>query len=229
MKKSIIITGAAGNLGKTITVNLLKEGYFIYGTLGPHDDPNYLEDKFLKSEIVNLSDENDSLLFTNKIINENNIICLICLVGGYSLGGIETSNLGDIQKMININFATTYNIVRPLVTHYKREKKPLQIILIGSRPALIPEEGKECMAYALSKSLLFKLSEFINVEVNATQIQSSIIVPSTLNTANTRAAMPDKNSKFWVPTKNVAETVSFILSNSGKMMRNPVYQLYNHS
>ncbi len=100
---------------------------------------------------------------------------------------------------------------------------------MGSRPAIEPQEGKGLLAYSLAKSLLFKLADYINAENVDGNIMVSVIVPSTLDTLGTRAAMPKADPSKWVPTSNVAETVSFILSDTGTMMRNPIYKLYNKS
>ena len=42
MSKSILITGAGGNLGRAVSQQLLMKGYHIEATLGPHDDPAIL-------------------------------------------------------------------------------------------------------------------------------------------------------------------------------------------
>ena len=209
MKETIIITGAAGNLGKTISSSLLNDGYHVHAVLGPNDDPEYLKDTNLRSEKVNLLNADDSRNFIDKITSKKNenVIALICLVGGFSQGTIANTNWENIQKMMNLNFGTMYNVAQPLLSFYKKNKRPLQLILVGSRPALNPNEGKEYLAYALAKSLLFKFADFINVDTNQDNIVVSIIVPSTMDTPGTRAAMPDVDPKLWVPTENVAKTI----------------------
>lgn len=228
MKKTIIISGAAGNLGKSVTGFLLEKGYHIEALLGPTDDSAFINHENLNSESVNLTNSDDSKNFIKKTIanEEREVIALICLVGVFNTGDIRTTSFDDIQKMISLNFGTAYNLIQPLATQFNKQEKELQIILIGSKPALIDEDGKKVLAYALSKSLIFKLSDFINAD-KASSIKASVIVPSTIDTPATRHAMPDSDPSKWVPLENINETILFILSDTGKMMNNQTYKLYN--
>ena len=42
-----------------------------------------------------------------------------------------------------------------------------------------------------------------------------------------RDAMPDADTSQWVPAHNIAETIGFLLSETGLMMRETVIKLYN--
>jgi len=65
-----------------------------------------------------------------------------------------------------------------------------RLVYIGSRPALDAKSGKDVLAYALSKSLLFKLAEFLNEEAKGKNITATVVVPSTLDTPLNRQNMP---------------------------------------
>lgn len=228
MNSTVIITGAAGNLGRAITKRLLDDGHHIHATLGSQDDPGFIEHENLVSQAVNLLDENSAEVFVEKIMEKHDSVhALICIVGGFAQGGIEDADGESIQKMIHLNFESAYFTVRPLIKRSKAIGTPLHIIFIGARPAINPEEGKSLVAYGLSKSLLFKLAEYINMETNATGISASVIVPSTLDTPGTRAAMPNSDPSKWVTTEKVADSVTFLLSDTGKMMRQSVLKIYN--
>ncbi len=227
MKKSIIITGGAGNLGQAVTQLLIKEGYEIHITLGPTDDASSVAHSQVSCEKVNLLDASESEKFIKN--KKGNIEALICIVGGFSVGSIYETTIEDVNKMIALNFATAYNAVQPLLKLNEAAKKSLQIILISSRAAFNAEEAKNEVAYAMSKSLLKQLADVINISTNSTGVSASIIVPSTLDTKGTRNAIPAANFENWVPTQQVANTVKFILSDAGKMMRKPIYKIYNMS
>ena len=229
MKKTVIVTGAAGNLGKDITANLLKDGYAVEAIVGPKDDTKFIDHIQLKAHKINLLNSDETLDFINSVVanQSKNVVAVICLVGGFIKGDISRTMVEDIQKMFDLNFKTVYNVTKPLIDSCKKENKPLQIIFIGSRPGIHSEEGKELVAYGLSKSLIFRLAEYIDEDANTTGINASVIVPSTLDTPGTRSAMPEADPNQWVPVDEVSNTIAFILSDSGKMMRNTVYKLYN--
>jgi short-subunit dehydrogenase len=103
------------------------------------------------------------------------------------------------------------------------------LVFVGGRPALKPEQGKGMIAYALSKSLLFKLAEFLNAEAKGKNVVASVIVPSTIDTAENRKSMPDANPANWVKAEQIAEVLEFICSEEGSIVREPVYKVYNNA
>lgn len=231
MKNTVIITGAAGNLGKTITKSLLEQGYKVQAAIGPKDDINFLEHINLKTNKVNLLDASSSNEFIHFIndYRRDEVVALICLVGGFTTGNILETESTTVRSMIDLNFITAYNVTKPMIEHCKKNNKGLQIIFIGSRPAILPEQGVNLIAYGLAKSLLFKFADYINTKTNSTNISASVLVPSTIDTPGTRRAIPDEDPGLWVPMEHLASTISFILSETGQMMRDPVYKIYNKS
>ena len=230
MNKTIIVTGAAGNLGKSVTQQLLDEGFKVEATLGPKDDPNFLVHENLRSKSVNLFDELISREFVEDIHEASGqLYGAVLLVGGFAEGDISSTNAALLEKMYRLNFETAYFIVRPLLEALKAQQKGGHIVFVGSRPALEPNEGKHLVAYSLSKVLLIQLAKYINADFSTHQVSASVIVPSTLDTPGTRIAMPEADFSRWVPTDKLAEVVSFILSNTGSMLRDPILKLYNRS
>jgi NAD(P)-dependent dehydrogenase (short-subunit alcohol dehydrogenase family) len=127
-----------------------------------------------------------------------------------------------------LNFKTAYFIARPLMQHFEKVGGG-QFILIGARPALKAEAGKDYVAYALSKSLVFALSELINASGSGKKISSTVIVPSTIDTEANRKSMPDANFSKWVKAESIAETIEFVLSDAGQSMRDTVIKMYHEA
>jgi NAD(P)-dependent dehydrogenase (short-subunit alcohol dehydrogenase family) len=104
-----------------------------------------------------------------------------------------------------------------------------RLVFIGARPALNPDQGKGLVAYALSKSLLFKLADFINEDSKLTNVVASMVVPSTIDTPGNRSAMPDADPALWVRPEQIAEVLEFICSDRGIVLREPIYKVYNNA
>lgn len=100
---------------------------------------------------------------------------------------------------------------------------------MGSRPALEAEEGKDLIAYAFSKRLVFYLAELINVYGKGKNISASVIVPSTIDTPANRQAIPHADFSKWVTPEAIADTICFLLSDSGRQIREGVVKLYNEA
>lgn len=227
MQENIIITGASGNLGKDVVRKLLDSGYHLYVTLGSHNIDVFDNLPLVNSQSVDLTDVNAASAFISNTIEKAGAVqSAIFLAGGYAPGNIEETDFTAIEKMMQINFFTAFNLVKPLMVHFK-EQGGGQFIFIGARPALVAKQGAGNFAYALSKSLIFKMAEMINAEGEADHITASVIVPSTIDTPTNREAMPEADFSKWIPTSDIAETIAFVLSETGKKMRQTIIKLYN--
>jgi NAD(P)-dependent dehydrogenase (short-subunit alcohol dehydrogenase family) len=227
---SLIITGANGNLGIAVVNRLLKDGYHILAAAGHSGAGNLPHDPGLEISEVDLLNEEQAQKFVESSLQINpDIQAAVLLVGGFAMGKLADTRKADLDKMINLNFYTAYNIVRPLLAHFLKQPQGGRFILVGSRPGLNPADGKDFFAYSFSKGMIFKLAEFINVEGKGKGVTASVIVPSTIDTEANRKAMPDTDFSKWVPAANIADAISFSLSETGLMLRESVIKIYNRS
>ncbi|MBS1622815.1 MAG: SDR family NAD(P)-dependent oxidoreductase [Bacteroidetes bacterium] len=225
MSKSVLITGASGNLGSAVTQKLLSEGYKIFTTIVPNEQTP--ADERIHAKVVDLFDEHDCAVYVEEITESgDDIQAGILLVGGFAMGSIAETNIGAMDKMIRLNFYTAFSMAKPLFEYFEK-KGGGQIILIGARPALKPKQGKQAVAYALSKSLIFHLADLINEAGKDKNICASVVVPSTIDTTANRQSIPDADFTKWVPAGSIADTISFLLTDSGSMLRETVVKVYN--
>jgi NAD(P)-dependent dehydrogenase (short-subunit alcohol dehydrogenase family) len=228
--KKIIITGANGNLGSAVTKFFLEKSYTLIATVENEEaKKQMLPHNNLQVEAVNLENETEAALFVQNIINAHgNIDAALMLVGGFTAGNIENTKTGDIKKQIALNFETAYNIVHPLYKHMLQNGYG-RLVFIGARPALQAVDGKNLVAYALSKSLLFKLAEFINKDAKGKNITATVVVPSTIDTAINRKNMPDADPNNWVKAEDLAEILEFVCSDKAGPLRETVLKVYNNA
>jgi NAD(P)-dependent dehydrogenase (short-subunit alcohol dehydrogenase family) len=228
--KTVIITGANGNLGTAVTTHFLEQGYRVVATVINEQARGDLSaHENLQVEVVNLANEAAAASFvTNIITNHNQVDAALLLVGGFAMGNIKSTTGEDIKKQLSLNFDTAYNVVHPLFEHML-EKGSGRIVFIGARPALQPADGKDLVAYGLSKSLLFKLAEYLNEEAKGKNVTATVVVPSTLNTALNRKSMPDVDPAIWVKPQALAEVLEFIVSEKGAPLRETVLKVYNNA
>jgi NAD(P)-dependent dehydrogenase (short-subunit alcohol dehydrogenase family) len=230
MSKTIIITGANGNLGSVTVRKFLDEGYNL---IAVDQSGTHLE--FAKSHAnfelrtVNLMEETEVFTFVQEMINKyKNIDGALLLAGGFAPGNIATTSGEDLKKMYALNFETVYFMARPLFKHMMANGYG-RLVFVGARPALKPEQGKSAVAYALTKSLLFTLAELMNAEAKGKNIVCSVVAPSTLDTELNRKSMPEANPDNWVKPVQVAEIMEFICSDKGLPLRENVFKVYNNA
>jgi NAD(P)-dependent dehydrogenase (short-subunit alcohol dehydrogenase family) len=230
MMKTVIITGANGNLGTAVTNSFLAKNYKVIATVRKEEDLKELpQHKNLQAEVLDLTNEEKTESFVHKIIEQHKTIDgVLLLVGGFAMGGVAATKSEDIRKQISLNFDTAYHVTRPLFQHMI-EKNSGRIVFIGARPALQASAGKNLIAYGLSKSLLFKLAEYLNAEAKGKNVTVTVVAPSTIDTEPNRKSMPDTDFDKWVKPEALAEILEFIISGKGDPLRETVLKVYNNA
>jgi NAD(P)-dependent dehydrogenase (short-subunit alcohol dehydrogenase family) len=222
MKKNVLISGAGGQLGSFL-VNQLKNQYHILAAYSPGKSKAL---PGVTSFECDTTDEGAVNTTLDSVFSQHpNVYAGILTVGGYAQGTISETSGHALRTMISLNFESAYFMTRKLFANMEAAEGG-KIILIGARPALQPSDGKSAVAYALSKSLIFKLAELLNAAGKEKHIVCSVLVPSVIDTPANRAAMPNHDFSKWVNPEEIAATVSFLLSDEAKSLRDPVVKLY---
>jgi len=228
--KTILITGANGNLGIATVKKFHDSGYRVIAVDAADDHLNFAKgNSDFQFQSVDLTNVDAANKFIGEIISQHKKIDgALMLVGGFAMGNIKETSVESVQKMIRLNFETAFNIAHPLFAHMQ-DNGYGRLVFIGARPALKASQGKGMIAYALSKSMLFKLAEFLNEEGKSKNVVASVVVPSTIDTAANRASMPDADPNNWVKPEAIADVLEFICSDKGLVLREPVYKVYNNA
>lgn len=206
MQRNILITGASGNLGLAIAEAFSKDGYTVFG-IDHQSRPLFQRADNYWEAGVDLQDaEATQYLVDDMLSQENEIETLVCTAGGYMAGKLEETGTGEILSQVSLNFFTAYNIVKPTIVHMQKQGGG-KIFLVGSMPGLDITKGSNSVAYAFSKSLVFRLAELLNHTYNSVGIQTWVIVPGTIDTPQNREAMPGHDYSEWVLPSTIAETV----------------------
>jgi NAD(P)-dependent dehydrogenase (short-subunit alcohol dehydrogenase family) len=205
MAETVIITGAAGNLGQAMVSKFLQEGYQVAGIVAPADKTDQLpKHDRLYIQTADLTNEANTELVVGEVIKKwGNIDVAVLTVGGFAMGIISETSLEDITHQIKLNFNTAYSVVRPVFKQMRINGKG-RIFLVGSGPGLNMHNSRGMTAYGLSKSLLFRLSELLNEESSGTNMITQVIVPSTIDTPQNRKSMPDADFSKWVKAETIA-------------------------
>jgi NAD(P)-dependent dehydrogenase (short-subunit alcohol dehydrogenase family) len=225
-QKTIIVTGATGNLGRVVVGRLLSDGHRVITTfLERKDDPLSAGEKF-ESHKVDLADEQAASRFVDSVIQKHrNIDAALLLAGGYAGGTIRNTGSHLIRKMIALNFETAYHIARPVFNQMVRQPSGGRIVLVSARAGMQTRDAANNVAYGLSKSLILRLAEILNAEGASHNVVTSVIVPSTIDTPANRTAMPDADFTKWVSPEDIAAMIDFLLSKPAQSLRETVLKM----
>ena len=226
--KTVIVTGATGNMGQAVVKKFIDEGYFVIGTVIPTDATqlDFPADRFNKI-IVDLGDEEASGKFVDSVISKyKSIDAAVLTVGGFAMGSIADTKTSDIEKQYKLNFETAYNVARPVFVEMMKQNNG-RIFIIGSKPGLDARNGKGMVAYGLAKSLIFRLAELMNQEAKGKDVVTSVVVPSTIDTPPNRKSMPDADFNNWVKPEAIAGVIYWHCTDEAAILREPVLKVYN--
>jgi NAD(P)-dependent dehydrogenase (short-subunit alcohol dehydrogenase family) len=223
--KTVLVTGAIGSLGTAVVNKFLAEGYRVIGTVNKKVPSNAPFEEIS----LDLNDEADTEAVVNSIVEKYGAIdVLVATAGGFAMGNIFNTRSSDLTFQYQLNFETAYHVVKPAFKHMHKRGSG-RIFLIGSRPGLEDKGAKDVMAYALSKSLLVKLSEILNEEAKGKDVITTLIAPSTIDTRPNRAAMPAADFDAWVKPEAIADIIHFYCTDAATAIRQPIIKVYNRS
>jgi NAD(P)-dependent dehydrogenase (short-subunit alcohol dehydrogenase family) len=228
--KTVIVTGASGNLGQAVVKKFLSEGYKVIGTVIPNDpaamninDPNF------EAIVVDLMNEDEAEKFVQSVAEKNKTIDVAVLtVGGFAMGSMAETKMTDILKQHKLNFQTTYHVARPVFMQMMKQNNG-RIFLTGARTGIDMKNSKGMIAYGLSKSLIFRLGELMNGEAKGHNVVTSVIAPSTIDTPQNRKSMPDADPAKWVKAEDIAGIIYFYCAEESSAIREPVLKIYNNA
>jgi len=200
--RTAIVTGASGNLGQAVVQKFLSEGYAVEGTGSLLMDAPHFH-----SVTVDLVNEEAAAEWVQAVINKHKTIDVAVLtVGGFAMADIAGTTTAMIGQQYRLNFETAYNVARPVFVQMIKQGTGT-IFLIGSKAGMEAANSKGMIAYGLSKSLLFRLAELMNAEAAGTAVKTMVIVPSTIDTPQNRAAMPAADFSKWQTPEAIADVI----------------------
>jgi NAD(P)-dependent dehydrogenase (short-subunit alcohol dehydrogenase family) len=221
MSRNIIVTGAAGGLGKAVIEKFKREGYHLIALLRPgHEDAVEDVDNY---EVDVTSEEAVADFVKEYQIQYGELDAIAMLVGGYASGDLETTSQADLNKMFQLNFFSAFQMVQGFLPLFKKQHRGT-FLFVGAKPALQLREATNSLAYALSKKMVISLSEILEEEVKGTGIRTHVFVPSIIDTPANRENMPDADFGKWVSPAEIAEAMHYAVNTPS--LRNMTFKLY---
>jgi len=216
--KTIVITGAAGNLGRAVAetfhaagarVVLMDVKQKFLDSHFPDDDPQYAK------IAVNLLDPVEvAAAFAEVQTADGGIDALCAIAGGFHMGEpVHDTAPDNWDLMHDLNVRTLLHSVRATVPDMI-ERGSGKIVTIGANAALkgVPGMG----AYCAAKSTVMRLTESMAGELRGQSINVNCVLPSIIDTPVNRADMPDADPALWVVPSDLASVIMFLCSPQAK-------------
>jgi len=215
--KVVMITGAAGSLGRAVAEAFAKQGAKL--ALLDIDDatlkrsfPNAADSERVP---VNLLDPASVSAAVDKAYAAARRIDVLCnIAGGFRMGPPVHETPADMWNlMMNLNSASVVNMARAVVPRMIAAKGG-KIVSVAARAGLAGSANMG--AYVASKSAVIRLTETMALELREHNINVNCVMPSIIDTAPNRADMPNADFSKWVSPASLADVIVFLASDAAR-------------
>lgn len=221
--KVVLVTGASGDLGTAVTKLFLEAGAKVAGAAREIADSDFPSSSF-RGIPADVSTEEGASSLVSKVLAEfGRVDVLAHLVGGWAAGKVAETDVATFERMLSLNLRTAFLMFREALKPMQAQKSG-RIIAIGSRFAVEPAAGSA--AYGAAKAALVQLVRTAAAENRGSGITVNIVLPSTIDTATNRKAMPKADFSKWVPPAQIAALMVHLASEQASAVTGAVIPIF---
>lgn len=216
--KTVLITGAAGVLGRAVVAAFRAAGDNVVALAR---DRAQLEQAF--------GPQADGMLYVAVDLRDAAQVVSAAAAARQCFGGIDVLvnvagafRMGtpahaapDEQwdQMLDVNFRSALNAVRAVVPHML-EAGGGRIVSVASAAA---RQGQANMApYVISKDAVIRLTESMSAELRGKGINVNCVLPGMIDTPQNRADMPNADRSKWTAPEALADVIVFLSSEDAR-------------
>ncbi|MDN0077034.1 SDR family NAD(P)-dependent oxidoreductase [Crenobacter sp. SG2303] len=217
-KRTVLITGAAGNLGQAVAKAFAERGanlvllerqqeslVQVYGTESAHQ----------MFAVADLLDQQQVRHVVQAACDRFGRIDVLCNVaGGFRMGSpVHETSDEDWNFLFDVNARSMLHAVRAVAPQMITAGQG-KIVNIGANAA---QKGVSQMgAYCAAKAAVIRLTESMAAELREHHINVNCVLPSIIDTPENRAAMPDADPSRWVAPEALADAIAFLASDDAR-------------
>lgn len=224
--RHVVISGGVGALGRAVVDLFGREGAICHVPVrGPAPPLARSGVDFVPG--VDLTSESAVTTFYAALPNA--LWASVHLAGGFAMGGITETSLGDLRSQIDMNVVTTFLCCREAVRRFRIRSGGGggRIVNVASRAAVQP--GGHMTAYSLAKAAVVSLTATLAEELKTEQILVNAVAPGIIDTPTNRSAMPDLTASHLVTPIEIASVIVWLASPENSVASGAVIPVYGNS
>jgi len=220
----VLITGASGGLGQSVTREFLHGGARVIGVARSISQGDFDHPCFMAAP-ADVKDTDQARAFVASLLARcERIDAWVHLVGGFAGGSrVDDTEESVFTRMMDLNVRTFLHFAQAVVPVMRTQGRGC-VLAIGSRAAVEPTSG--IGAYAASKAALVSLVKTIALENKDRGITANVILPGTMDTPANRAAIPGVNPDTLVQPAQIASLLVYLASEKASQLSGAVIPIY---
>jgi NAD(P)-dependent dehydrogenase (short-subunit alcohol dehydrogenase family) len=233
--KIALVTGGTGGLGREVTVAFLEAGATIIVT---YQVPEEFAAVVAAAQrigatppvgmSVDVTDSQAVEKFIAGIVAQHGRLdILVNTVGGYAGGtNLWEVDPGTYDKMLQLNLKAGFVLARAIVPQMIRQNRGW-IVNIASKAAFDHAAGGAL--YEASKAAALAMMDSLAADVKPYNINVNSILPSIIDMAANRKAMPGADFAKWPKPEEIARVILFLCSEESRVIHGAAIPVYGRS
>ena len=216
--RTVVVTGAAGNLGRAVAETFGQRGANLVLVDLKLDALQKVFGAGTPKQLLaptNLLEQAQVDAMAQKAIGQfQRIDVLANLAGGFRMGEpVHATSDATWNFLLDLNARTLLHAVRAVVPRMLAQGGG-KIVNVGAFSA---QKGAAQMgAYVAAKSAVIRLTETLSAELREKNINVNCVLPTIIDTPENRSAMPDADPARWVAPADLANVIAFLASDAAR-------------
>ncbi|HXC86606.1 MAG TPA: SDR family NAD(P)-dependent oxidoreductase [Candidatus Cybelea sp.] len=237
--KVVLVAGGTGGLGRAVSLAFVDAGAQVIVTFQRTGDLDELKNtagaKLVEAEgaslegfALDVTDEAAVLKLMDGIVERHGRLdCLVNAVGGYA-GGIKLWELETrvFEQMMAMNLRAGFVLARTAARVMVKQGSGA-IVNVAAKAAVDHAAGAS--AYAASKAAAVAMIDCLAADLKGTGVRANSIMPSIIDTAANRRAMPKADFAKWPKPEEIARVILFLCSDAAKLIQGAAVPVYGDS
>ncbi len=220
-KNAVWITGASSGIGRALSVEFAKNGFFVLGTARRKELLDELKNSLgdfrdnFEGHRLDLSDFNSLNEFYNKISSFYQIDCLINNAGTTSFKNAVDNSVEEIENIIQVNLLGSIFAIKSVLPEMIERKSGtiINILSVVTRKIFTASS-----AYSASKSGLYAYANVLREEVRDKNIRVINVLPAATATAIWPEGILKKYSERMMSVENIANLICRVYSEKSNLV-----------
>ena len=217
-KQTVMVTGAAGNLGRAVAnafyqlgANLVlveRQRDSLQNAFGEEGERRL----FVPADLLDAAQVQDAVKASTERFGPIDVLCNVA--GGFRMGPpVHETPDRDWDFLFALNTRSLLHAVRAVVPGMLAAGAG-KIVNIAANSAL---KGVAHMGpYCASKDVVIRITEAMAAELRDSNINVNCVLPSIIDTPENRAAMPNADPARWVAPEALADVIVFLASEGAR-------------
>jgi NAD(P)-dependent dehydrogenase (short-subunit alcohol dehydrogenase family) len=232
--KVALVAGGTGGLGRAVSLAFLREGASVIVTYLKQQEFDALRSAAasdapaLEGRMVDITDERAVAdLVESTLSRRRQLDAVVNTIGGYA-GGIKLWDLETkvFEAMLSLNLRAGFALARAVMPAMLKQRRG-SFVNIAAKAAF--DHGAGAAAYAASKAAAVAMMDSLAADAIGTGVRVNSVLPSIIDTAANRQAMPGSNFDKWPKPEDIAQVILFLSSDAAKAIHGASIPVYGNN